>query len=1331
MKHKKTIFSILAGLSLGLLAVALLPKGNMFKTEAAGDYNYTLVTDISTLANDDKVVIKTADSSKGVTGADGNKDATTSATESDWVQYVVKDKSSDGVKLYDSGEEKYIASPTGNHFKYDTSGGVCSTDSNGVLKCNSRYLQLNESYVRFYNAINTDYTPFLTYKVTPSKTISSIAVKTAPTKTTYYAGETFEPDGLIITVTWSNSDTEDVTYNSSTSSSFTFTPTTLSGSGEVSVEIGYGGKTCSQTVTVNPVTITAIAVTTMPTKTSYYVGDTFDPAGMIVTGTHAGGTVNVTSGCTFSPSTAFVEADIGTKQITVTHTESGQTTTLNVSVAAAPAVAQYVLVESTDDISAGDKVLIAQRGTETKALGAYTKNSSGTTTYFADATGDAAKSSDGKKISGLPTGAIEFNVEYNSSKDAYAFKSDANKYIAAKSDSSNIVDYTTTLNDEGWWDLTISSSDTEMVSKGTHTKNYFAHNVSATRFSCYNSTSSGIDHIGIYKYTSGAESITLNKTSVAGPTGTELVLTATPSTGYEVTSYNWSTGDTAVASFVADGNTATVTFEGEGTTAITCTASDGTIVRSASCTITVHNYTYDVLTGNEYIITNEDLSNGLSTSDPTKDVTDIDITLATNAYHFERANVADNSYYITYGSKYLEKNGTYARLGLFDEPSTYWVVSRPTLGVDIFHLVDGNGNKLVYKSTNTIKFIAVASPDSGCDEDLGLVQIQTFDHLEASGTLIKKRYNVGEDFEPANMTIKAVFSGGAEKDVTAGISWAPLAVGDTHATGTITIGGVQKGIEIDGIEVTNYVVQSISVDYSAALTSYFVGQETSKDGLVVIATLKDQAGIGDDKQEVVAADKYTLSPSVIAESTDEVVISYQGQTTSYPVTVSPVRFEPAESLTDGDLVVFTDEDREYEMAPRTGESYAYWADEFTYRPVGKMVFEVEKNGSDYSFRSVDTNKYLALNGTALEPVDSLNTNAKWTVSINRTTGYNYVCSVADTSKYMSYNAGKFKTSTSPSLDIFKDITTEQVQSIQIEHPANQTTFEIGDEFSYEGLTIRANYGGGAFDIITTGFKVTPPNMNTAGSKTVTITYRGQSTSYQITVNPSSVKVLVGIEGRNYNTEFKVGDNFVFGGEVYALYSNGDEEKLNASAYEITVHGPSGTGYPFTEANAHQQITITLKSDYSKTFQYEVVVGEAAKLESIAVSGQKTEFNVGDEFEFGGTVTATFDDQTTKNVTSEATFTGYNMNSVGTQTVTVSYSYKGVTKTTTYTITVKESGGGGGSSGDSSSTDPDNPSGDNDNKGNNLMWIIPVAIGGTVLVAGLGVGIFFFVKAKRR
>ena len=74
------------------------------------------------------------------------------------------------------------------------------------------------------------------------------------------------------------------------------------------------------------------------------------------------------------------------------------------------------------------------------------------------------------------------------------------------------------------------------------------------------------------------------------------------------------------------------------------------------------------------------------------------------------------------------------------------------------------------------------------------------------------------------------------------------------------------------------------------------------------------------------------------------------------------------------------------------------------------------------------------------------------------------------------------------------------------------------------------------------------------------------------------------------------------------------------------------------------------------------------LSSISVSGQKTIFTVGDDFSFGGTITAEYSDGSHETVAeADATFAGYDMSQKGEQTVTVTYE----TVSTSYQITVNE------------------------------------------------------------
>lgn len=136
---------------------------------------------------------------------------------------------------------------------------------------------------------------------------------------------------------------------------------------------------------------------------------------------------------------------------------------------------------------------------------------------------------------------------------------------------------------------------------------------------------------------------------------------------------------------------------------------------------------------------------------------------------------------------------------------------------------------------------------------------------------------------------------------------------------------------------------------------------------------------------------------------------------------------------------------------------------------------------------------------------------------------------------------------------------------------------------------------------------------------------------------------------------------------------------NSSVVSISSSSAaSGSSITLT-AEALGTATITASvtisgTQYTKTCT--VTVTAPKTLSSISVSDQKTSFVVGSSFSFEGTVTANYTDSTSSNVTSSATFSGYNMSLIGSQTVTVSYTEGNTTKTTTYTITVAAAGQSG-------------------------------------------------------
>lgn len=148
---------------------------------------------------------------------------------------------------------------------------------------------------------------------------SSVAVTHAPTKTTYNVGETFDPTGLVVTATYADGTTEDVTDGC------TFSPTVMAASTTaVTIKYQRAGVTVTTTQAVTVLEMSSISVKTAPNKTAYYIGESFDATGMVIEATMSNGTKKTVTGWTYTPSGALSKTDTA---VTISYTENGVTKT--------------------------------------------------------------------------------------------------------------------------------------------------------------------------------------------------------------------------------------------------------------------------------------------------------------------------------------------------------------------------------------------------------------------------------------------------------------------------------------------------------------------------------------------------------------------------------------------------------------------------------------------------------------------------------------------------------------------------------------------------------------------------------------------------------------------------------------------------------------------------------------------------------------------------------------------------------------------------------------------------------------------------------------------
>lgn len=143
--------------------------------------------------------------------------------------------------------------------------------------------------------------------------------------------------------------------------------------------------------------------------------------------------------------------------------------------------------------------------------------------------------------------------------------------------------------------------------------------------------------------------------------------------------------------------------------------------------------------------------------------------------------------------------------------------------------------------------------------------------------------------------------------------------------------------------------------------------------------------------------------------------------------------------------------------------------------------------------------------------------------------------------------------------------------------------------------------------------------------------------------------------------------------VTFTYTNGNNGVIKYSDSNVT------TGSACSAVNGLTSATFSLgHSSGTKNGNVQITAisvtytpASSSPLDHITLGGTyPTEFGLGEEFSHEGmTVTAHYEDNSTSDATSAATFSGYDMNTLGNQTVTVSYTKGSVTKTAQYGIKV--------------------------------------------------------------
>ena len=262
----------------------------------------------------------------------------------------------------------------------------------------------------------------------------------------------------------------------------------------------------------------------------------------------------------------------------------------------------------------------------------------------------------------------------------------------------------------------------------------------------------------------------------------------------------------------------------------------------------------------------------------------------------------------------------------------------------------------------------------------------------------------------------------------------------------------------------------------------------------------------------------------------------------------------------------------------------------------------------------------------------------------------------------------------------KNVVSQIVMSTE---PTNKT-YNIGDtSYNLAGGAIKVTRKAGNTETVAlTDQGITLTNLSTLttnkGTKPVTVTYEGKTTTFNITVKNGVKNINITAPTK---TEYEHGDTLDFtGGKIEVKYADSTTSNVQITNAMVTDNA-TGTAVnmsPVVAEYTNNKLTKTLKIEYTEdgvteTAYYTITIKNP--IDQIKIDTQpRTQYNLNDSTTgVGGTLKVTRKAGNTETVNiQDSMVSGLTTTTAGTgKTATVTYTDDGVTKTTTYTYNVKD------------------------------------------------------------
>ena len=321
------------------------------------------------------------------------------------------------------------------------------------------------------------------------------------------------------------------------------------------------------------VKLVSIAITTPPAKTTYVSGETFNPAGMVVTATYSNGATLKATGYSFSPDTALTD---GTTSVTIEYTEGGVTKTAEQAITVVHRLTKI-------EITAQPTKKVYEYGDSFQSTGMVVK-----ATYSDGATANVTGySCSPATLNTVGTQTITVSYTENGvTKTATTSVTVNRKTISAVPSQSGTLTYTGSSQSPSWNNYSTTQLTIGGTTSGTNAGSYTATFTpkSNYRWSDGSTTPKSVS----WSIGKAAGSLSISPTSMTLDTTTKSkTITVTRSGNGTISAVS---SNTAAATVSVSGNTVTVTGKANGSATITISVAAGTnytAPASKTCAVTV------------------------------------------------------------------------------------------------------------------------------------------------------------------------------------------------------------------------------------------------------------------------------------------------------------------------------------------------------------------------------------------------------------------------------------------------------------------------------------------------------------------------------------------------------------------------------------------------------------------------------------------------------------------------------------------------------------------------------------------------------------------------